>query len=145
MNSINPAIMAAILCALCFAGSMMATKKLTIDQSISCILFWLTAMQLFMGACFAGYDGYVTVPNKIQLMWVTAVGICGVTAHFCITKALSRAPAIIVVPMDFLRLPLIAVIGLFYYGETLEWPIMVGAVIILAANVINLLEKQSNT
>jgi drug/metabolite transporter (DMT)-like permease len=138
VSAISPAILAAISCAVCFAGSMMATKKLTADQSTSCILFWLTAMQLVMAIGFTGYDGHVTLPQGINILWVGAVGLGGLTAHFCITKALSVAPAIIVMPLDFMRLPLVAVIGFLFYGEALEWPIMLGAVIILAANVVNL-------
>src|SRR5210317_1169763 len=49
INQFDFAIVAAVACAICFAGSMMATKKLTSDQSITCILFWLTLMQLAMG------------------------------------------------------------------------------------------------
>ncbi len=143
-SAINLPILAAIFCAVCFAGSTMATKKLTGDQTISCILFWLTAMQFFMGLIVAGYDGQVTVPKDEQILWVSAVGLCGITAHFCITKALSVAPATIVMPMDFMRLPVIAVVGFLFYGEALEWPIIVGAMVILSANLINLQENSGS-
>ena len=59
-------------------------------------------------------------------------------AHFCITRGLALAPAIVVIPLDFMRLPLIGVIGFLAYGEALEWPILAGALIILIAIVNNL-------
>ena len=63
-------------------------------------------------------------------------------AHFCITRGLALAPAIVVIPLDFMRLPLISVIGFLAYGEAFEWPIIAGALIILIAIVNNLRGEQ---
>ena len=133
-------------CAICFACSLMATKKLTIDQSITCILFWLTLMQLCMGLVAVVFTGSVSMPQGIEYIWVITVGICGLTAHFCITKALALAPAIVVIPLDFLRLPLITLIGFFAYGEAFEWTVVFGAMLIFAAVFVNLqAEHQRNS
>ena len=145
-NDLNPAILAAMACAICFACSLMATKKLTIDQSITCILFWLTLMQLGMGLVAVVFTGSVSMPQGIEYIWVITVGICGLTAHFCITKALALAPAIVVIPLDFLRLPLITLIGFFAYGEAFEWIVVFGAMLIFAAVFVNLqAEHQRNS
>ena len=138
IDNLNPAVLAAIACAVCFAGSLIATKKLTNDQSITCILFWLTIMQLLMGGIAVFITGGITIPQGVDFLWVTAVGVGGLTAHFCITKALSLAPAIVVLPLDFLRLPLITLIGFLAYGEAFEWPIAVGALFIITAVFVNL-------
>ena len=143
MEQIDFAIIAAVACAICFAGSMMATKKLTNDQSITCILFWLTLMQLFMGLMATFFMGMNTFPEGINIIWVVIVGIGGLMAHFCITNALALAPAIVVIPLDFMRLPLISVIGFLIYGEAFELPILLGAGIIFIAILLNLkAEKQ---
>ena len=143
INQFDFAIVAAVACAICFAGSMMATKKLTSDQSITCILFWLTLMQLAMGLLATTFIGTITFPEGINITWIVIVGVGGLTAHFCITNALALAPAIIVVPLDFMRLPLISVIGFLAYGEAFELPILVGAVTIFIAILLNLkAEKQ---
>ena len=143
INQFDFAIVAAVACAICFAGSMMATKKLTSDQSITCILFWLTLMQLAMGLLATAFIGTITFPEGINITWIVIVGVGGLTAHFCITNALALAPAIIVVPLDFMRLPLISVIGFLAYGEAFELPILVGAVTIFIAILLNLkAEKQ---
>ena len=137
-NQLNPAILAAMACAICFACSLMTTKKLTIDQSTTCILFWLTLMQLGMGGVAVTLTGSVSAPRGIDYIWVTTVGICGLTAHFCITKALALAPAIVVIPLDFLRLPLISLIGFLAYNEAFEWAVVFGAMLIFTAVLINL-------
>ena len=143
INQFDFAIIAAVACAICFAGSMMATKKLTSDQSITCILFWLTLMQLAMGLLATVFMGTVTFPEGINIIWIVIVGIGGLTAHFCITNALALAPAIVVIPLDFMRLPLISVIGFLAYGEAFELPILVGAGVIFIAILLNLkAEKQ---
>ena len=143
INQFDFAIVAAVTCAICFAGSMMATKKLTNDQSITCILFWLTLMQLAMGLLATAFIGTITFPEGINITWIVIVGVGGLTAHFCITNALALAPAIIVVPLDFMRLPLISVIGFLAYGEAFDLPILLGAVTIFIAIILNLkAEKQ---
>ena len=143
INQFDFAIIAAVACAICFAGSMMATKKLTSDQSITCILFWLTLMQLAMGLVATGFMGTITFPEGVNIIWIMIVGIGGLTAHFCITNALALAPAIVVIPLDFMRLPLISVIGFLAYGEAFELPILVGAGVIFIAILLNLkFEKQ---
>ena len=143
INQFDFAVVAAIACAICFAGSMMATKSLTSDQSITCILFWLTLMQLAMGLVATVFTGTITFPEGINIFWIVIVGIGGLTAHFCITNALALAPAIVVIPLDFMRLPLISVIGFLAYGEAFELPILVGAGVIFIAILLNLkAEKQ---
>jgi drug/metabolite transporter (DMT)-like permease len=142
INQFDFAIIAAVACAICFAGSMMATKKLTSDQSITCILFWLTLMQLAMGLLATVFMGTITFPEDTNITWIVIVGIGGLTAHFCITNALALAPAIIVIPLDFMRLPLISVIGFLAYGEAFELPVLVGAGVIFIAILLNLKAEQ---
>ena len=144
-SQLNPAILAAMACAICFACSLMTTKKLTIDQSTTCILFWLTLMQLSMGLVAVVLTGSLSAPQGIDYIWVTTVSICGLTAHFCIARALALAPAIVVIPLDFLRLPLISLIGFLAYNEAFEWAVVFGAMLIFTAVLINLqAERQRN-
>ncbi len=144
-SQLDPAILAAMACAICFACSLMTTKKLTIDQSTTCILFWLTLMQLGMGLVAVVLTGSLSAPQGIDFIWVTTVSICGLTAHFCIARALALAPAIVVIPLDFLRLPLISLIGFLAYNEAFEWAVVFGAMLIFTAVLINLqAERQRN-
>jgi drug/metabolite transporter (DMT)-like permease len=66
------------------------------------------------------------------------IGLAGLSAHFCLTKSLTLAPASVVMPFDFVRLPLIAIIGMVFYGEDLDIFMVTGALMILVANYINL-------
>jgi drug/metabolite transporter (DMT)-like permease len=129
---LNAGTVMAAAAAICFAATTLMTKALTRGISIVSILFWLTSMQLVMGAVCAGWDGVVRWPDAGTLPWLVLIGLCGVTAHLCLTTALSLAPASAVVPVDFARLPLIAVVGAVAYAEPIDpWVILGGAVIFL--------------
>lgn len=139
---LNPVFIAAAISALGFTGSAIATKLLTRTQTTTCILFWLVIMQAAFGLICAGYDGDIALPTAETLPWVILVGFAGLFAHFCITNALHIAPAIIVFPMDFVRLPLAAVIGITFYDEPVETLVFLGAAIIIGANFLNIRAEQ---
>ena len=137
IGGVDPGIIFAALAAIGFAGSAIATKALTRTASITCILFWLTLMQAVFGAVTAGADLQIRMPTAQSLPWITVIACCGLGAHFCLTKALSIAPASVVMPFDFLRLPVIVVVGMALYGEPLELWVFAGGALILLANWIN--------
>ena len=139
---LNAGIIAAAVSALGFTGSGIATKLLTRTQTVTCIMFWLTLMQAVFGLICAGYDGDIALPSAAGLPWVILIGLAGLFAHFCITRALQVAPAIIVYPMDFVRLPLAATIGIFFYDEPFQVLVFLGATIIMAANYFNIKSEQ---
>lgn len=137
-ESLNPGVVAALLAAICFAFTIMLTKKLTRTESIACILFYLTTTQVVFGLIAAGYDGDIAVPSAISLPWVILIGCAGLMAHFCLTNALSIAPATVVIPIDFARLPVIAVVGMLLYNEALDLLVLAGALVIFAGNYLNI-------
>jgi drug/metabolite transporter (DMT)-like permease len=134
-------VIAAAASAIFFATTIMLTKKLTRTETIACILFWLTATQLVMGLIATAHDGDVTLPTADTLPWLGLIGIAGLVAHFCMANALSLAPATVVVPFDFARLPTIAIVGMVLYGERVDIWVFVGATLIFAANYINILSQ----
>ncbi|MGR3572766.1 DMT family transporter [Brevirhabdus sp.] len=138
VDGIAPGQMAAALAAVGFAGSALATKVLSRSESITTILFWLTVMQAIFGLICAGIDGDVTLPSATTFPWLVVIGMAGLAAHFCLTTALTLAPATVVMPMDFARLPVIAVVGALVYSEPLDPVIFLGAGFIVLANVLNL-------
>jgi drug/metabolite transporter (DMT)-like permease len=135
---IDPGVLAAIGAAVFFAATTLMTKALTRGEAIVGILFWLTLMQAGFGFAAVLADGTITLPTLATLPWLALIGIAGVTAHLCLTTALSLAPASSVVPVDFIRLPLIATIGALFYGEAVEITLFLGAGLIFLGVWINL-------
>ncbi len=132
------ALLAAALCAIGFAGTVLTTKLLSATESVTCILFWLVLLQALFGVVCAAIDKNITPLTINTFPWVLLVGVCGLLAHFCVTNALALAPATVVSPLEFLRLPLVSAVGYAFYGEPLLLSVFIGAAIILAANVLNI-------
>jgi len=137
-DSLNIGVITAALSAIGFAGSAIFTKKLTRSETITCILFYLTAMQAVFGLICAGYDGDIAIPSIASLPWLVLIAFAGLLAHFCLTTALSLAPATVVMPVDFIRLPVIATVGMLFYAEAIDIYVFVGAAIIFAGNYMNI-------
>lgn len=144
-ESLNMGVVTAALSAVGFALSIVFTKRLTRSETITCILFYLTIMQAVFGIICAGWDGDIALPDATTLPWLLLIGCAGLLAHFCLTTALSIAPATVVVPIDFVRLPLIAVIGMAFYNEPLDIFVFLGAALIFAGNYYNLLTETRRT
>ena len=143
-SNLPPELIAAALCAIGFAGATITTKLLTRTETITCILFWLVALQAMFGFIMAGYDGQIDVPQGTEWGWLSLIGVCGLCAHFCITTALQLAPATVVTPFEFLRLPMVSIVGVWLYSEGLEWQVFVGALVVLGANWMNIRAETSS-
>jgi drug/metabolite transporter (DMT)-like permease len=138
VGSLHPGILAAASCAIFFALTYVFTKRLTQTESISAIMLYLSALQLIFGFISAGYDGDIALPNMTDMPLLGLIAACGLLAHFCITKALTIAPATVVAPLDFVRLPLIAIAAMVIYKEAIDIWVFVGATIIFAGNYLNI-------
>lgn len=138
MTPINLGMIMAAASAIFFGLTFIFTKKLTQRQSVTGIMFYLTALQLVFGLITAGYDGDITLPTLEGAPLLVLVGLCGLMAHFCIANALNIAPAAVVAPFDFARLPVIAIIAMLVYGEALDIWVFVGAVVIFGGNYLNI-------
>ncbi|MEM7242488.1 MAG: DMT family transporter [Pseudomonadota bacterium] len=135
---ISPGIIPAALCAVGFAGAAIFTKRLTTTESILNIMFWLTFLQLIFGIIASGYDLDFAMPSAQSWPWLIVIAIGGLVAHTSITKALTLAPATVVTPVDFCRLPVIIAIGYFLYSEAVDIFVLIGAVLIFGANYANI-------
>jgi drug/metabolite transporter (DMT)-like permease len=137
-GNLHPGLVAAALCAICFAVTSLVTKRLTRTQPVVAILFWLNAFQLLLSALITGWDGQFPVPTTALAPWLLLIGVTGLAAHWCLTSALDAAPASVVMPLDFARLPVIAVVGWAAYGEPLDPLVFAGAGLILVGNLMTL-------
>jgi drug/metabolite transporter (DMT)-like permease len=133
----------ALASALGFAGSMIATKMLTRTDAPFTILVYMMGIQTVF-ALVGGLPSFV-MPTAATLGWIVLISIAGLVAHFSLARAFSKADAVLVAPMDFLRLPLIAAVGAFLYGETVELSLIVGGVVVVAGNLLNIRGERRKT
>jgi drug/metabolite transporter (DMT)-like permease len=136
-DAFKPASILVLLAAFGYATSNIATKKLTATQTTYCIVLWMNIMQLPLA--YACSDPmFFTKLGTTDLLPVLGVGVAGLTAHFCLTNALAAGDASVVIPLDFMRLPLIAVVGWMFYAEPFDLPVLLGAGAIIAGVLWNL-------
>ncbi len=144
-GALDPNLLYAAGAAIGFAGSVVYTRKLTRTETTTCVLFWLVIFQAALGVVCAGYDGQIALPTVRVLPWVVVVSCAGLLAHFCLTKALSIAPATVVIPVDFTRLPVIVVVGAVVYSEAVDPMVLLGAAVIFAGNYVNIWHETRKT
>ena len=137
MATFQPASLMVLAAAFGYAVNIITTKKLTSTDSTFTIVFWMNAIQIPLGVAFAG----VTFVSKFE--WalapaIIAIGTAGLFAHYCMTNAFRAGDASVVVPLDFLRIPLIAVVGWWLYSEPVDIFVFVGAGLIISGILWNL-------
>lgn len=136
-EAFQPAALIMLASALAFALTAVWTKKLTRAVSTFTILFWMNVLQLPLS--LAGSD--LSFPSRMeapQILGALLLSVTGVASHLCLTQAYRYGDALVVMPLDFMRIPMIAIVGWYFYGEALDPFVFAGAVLIIAGIVWNL-------
>jgi drug/metabolite transporter (DMT)-like permease len=146
--SFQPTALLVLLAAIAYAISLIVTKKLTARVSTFTIIFWMNAIQLPLALASPAFHAATGGPSLFVfrlgadlLIPTLALGAVGLTSHFCLTQAFRSGDATVVVPLDFLRIPLIALVGWMFYGEALDGFVFAGAALIICGVLWNLLAE----
>ena len=126
----------ALAAALGFAVSVVLVKSLTRTDSALQVSFWMLVVQSALGVLPA--LALWRWPSAAVWGWVCVVAFCGTYSHYCFARAMQHADATVVVPMDFLRVPLTAAVGWALYAERVDALGVLGVVLILCGNLLNL-------
>ena len=133
----NPAAILVLLAAFGYAITMITTKQLTKTETTFGIVFWMAVIQLPLS--LIGSDPTVFLRFEPRhILPAIGVGVAGLTSHYCLSNAFRSGDATLVVPLDFMRIPLIAVVGWALYGERLDVFVLLGAMIIVSGVLWNL-------
>ena len=141
LGEFHPAALVMVLGSLFYAGNMILTKRLSSTDSPLAVLFWMSATQLPITLAGA-LPGWVA-PAPADLPWILVIGAGSFIAHYALTRAMKLGDATLVVPIDFLRLPLIAVVGALAYDEPVEAAVFIGAAIIFAGGYYSLTRERA--
>ncbi len=121
--------------AFCFGISVLLTRKLIQTQTVFAVLYWMMVIQFpinVAGALFVpAPSGFAISPSAETLMAMGMLVIAGICSQLCLSRALQIGSAMKVMPLDFLRVPLIAIIGWFFYGEPLDAWVFAGVSFIM--------------
>jgi drug/metabolite transporter (DMT)-like permease len=135
-GAFHPAAIAMVLGSLCYASSFIFTKRLASTDTALAVLFWMSIVQTPI-SLVAALPQWVA-PVAADVPWILAIGVGSFSAHYCMTQAMRLVDAMVAVPVDFIRLPLIAVVGAAVYGEPFDPLVLAGAAIIFAGTYYSL-------
>lgn len=132
--------LSALLCAVGYAFSSMSMKDLTRTETAMSILLSMAVIQavLALGPMLATFKW----PQPATWGWIAVASCGGLFAQYCMARAYALADSVVVAPLDFFRLPLIAVVGLIVYLEPIDPWVLAGGAIIVAANFVNLIGER---
>lgn len=142
-GALNAGQLIALVSALGFAVSVVLVKALTRTDAAVVISFWMLVVQSAIGLVPA--LAVWQWPTAPAWGWVVVVAFCGTYSHYCFARAMQHADATVVVPMDFLRVPLTALVGWLAYAERLDLYTALGVGLILGGNVLNLVRWPAAT
>lgn len=135
-NNINFYNIIVLLSAISYAFAHNFTKKLTETDSILSILFFMSVIQLplsFIGSLTIGKLNFLTLEDLPLIIVLTATSLL---AHLSLSSALKKSDASIILPIDYIRLPLIALVGWYYYDEVMTYNIIIGSSLIIIGTIL---------
>jgi len=135
-SEINPGQLIALGAAVGFGISIAMMKSLTRTETTLAIIFWMQVIQAAAGFFPALYVWQW--PGAHAWGFIVVIAFCGTFSHYCMARAMLYADATVVLPMDFLRVPLTATAGWLIYSERLDLFTLLGATLILTGNLLNL-------
>jgi drug/metabolite transporter (DMT)-like permease len=136
LDHVDPGQLIALAAAVGFAVAFVLVKSLTATERPVAIIFWMLVVQSAIGLVPALIAW--RTPLAAVWPWILVIAVCGTYSHYCMAQALRHAAATVIVPMDFLRVPLTAAVGWMVYAEGLDLYAVLGAALILGANLLNL-------
>lgn len=135
-SGLSPGQLVALGAAVGFAVSVTMVKSLTRTDAAVAIMFWMLVVQSLLGLIPALWVW--RWPSAAGWGWVLVVAFCGTFSHYCMARAMRHADATVVMPMDYLRVPLTALAGWLVYAERMDLLTLAGTVLILSGNLLNL-------
>lgn len=127
--------------AICYAISHTTTKFLSLTEPPTTIIFYMCLIQLPIGLLFS--IRHWMWPADDQWLWLFVIGVTALSAHYCMAKALQLAEVTKVVTLDFLRLPLISLVGVLLYAEKFDISLMIGGALMLIGNLIYIMSRRA--
>jgi drug/metabolite transporter (DMT)-like permease len=131
MAEISLPVLLVVLSSALYAGAWSSVKILTRTDSAAVTVFWMNVLMVPLTAIPVAFL-WVT-PDWSDAPALLVMAVSGWSAHFCQARAFEKSDASAVMPFDFLRLPLGALLGYVLFAEFIDIWTWSGAVIIFLA------------
>jgi len=115
------------------ALSIVTMKALTRTEGSASLVAWQTLLIAPISLVPALFVW--SWPSPEMWVWLIVLGIFASIAHVAFTRAFSMADTTYLMPFDYSRLPMVALLGWIFFNETTDLWTWVGAAIIAASSV----------
>lgn len=132
IGMVDPAAGLVLIAAAGYGLSLILVKQLTREVSPGAIVVWMILIQLPLGF-LASLTDWRPV-SFTDIPWMLVAGLGALAAHYCQAQALKQLDASVVMPIDFLRVPMAALVGYYAYAEAIDLWVFFGGGIILFSN-----------
>ena len=130
---LDPGAVLVLLSAVTLAGANLSVKELSRTEPVQAIV---TYMVLFMvPLTFIPALLVWQTPTPAQLAELAGLAALATLGNYAMTRAVAVADASAVMPYDYARLPFVALIGFFVFGETSDTATWIGAGVIAVASL----------
>ncbi|OFW47224.1 MAG: hypothetical protein A3J29_17395 [Acidobacteria bacterium RIFCSPLOWO2_12_FULL_67_14b] len=127
-GAVDPAMLAALASAVLASLSMAVIKRLTTTESMHQIILYLSLIGTAVAVGPAIY--FWRTPGLAQAAWLVAMGALAYVGQIGLARAVALAEITVVAPMDFLRMPFAAVLGLVLFAEVPDVWTVLGIIVI---------------
>jgi drug/metabolite transporter (DMT)-like permease len=131
----GPAIGAllALLAAFCNSGTAIQTRRLTVTETTTAIVFYFSSFCALAGLLTLPFGWHL--PTELELAKLVGIGVLAGVAHILLTEGYRFAPASLLAPFEYTAMVWAFVLGYVLFGEIPTPVILLGAVIIAASGL----------
>jgi len=136
-------LIGAVVAAIASAVAFLTVKQLSSTERTETIVAYPFLLILPFSAVFAYLDWTPPTWEDAPLIVLMGVGISA--GQYFMARAFAVADAAAVLPFDFFRLLVAALVGVLAFGDTVDSWVLVGALVILAATIYSAKMEQAAT
>ena len=123
----------AVMSAVCNAGTVIQTRRLTQSETTSSIVFYFSLVCAIAGALTLPFAWHS--PTGPELTALIALGLLGGLAHILLTESYRYAAASVVAPFDYSAMLWALLLGYWLFGELPDTLVYLGASIVAGAGL----------
>lgn len=131
---------AALVAAMCIAGSAIVIRTMSDTERSVTIVFYNTLTIMSVGALMLPF-AWVS-PAPIHWSALIALGVSGGIGQLCLTESYRSAPVSVVVPFNYSAILWATLFGFAIWGDVPDIPLIAGAVLVIGS-VLYLLHRES--
>ena len=131
----GPAIGAllALAAAFCNSGTAIQTRRLTVTETTSAIVFYFSSFCALAGLLTLPFAWHP--PTELEFAKLVAIGVVAGIAHILLTEGYRFAPASVLAPFEYTAMMWAFLLGYAIFGEIPTPAVVLGAAIIAASGL----------